>query len=47
MKRSTNIETANPAAPTQDRAARRWFHNSHAVTGSHTSRSSQTNGYEL
>jgi hypothetical protein len=44
MKRRTNIEMANPAAPLHACAARRWFHNSQAVTGSQTSRSSHTNG---
>ena len=45
-KSNRNIEIANPAAPTQARLARYWFHNNHAVIGNQTKSSSQTNGYE-
>ena len=43
-KSSTNIEIANPAAPAQSVAARRWLHRSHAVSGSQRSEGERQEG---
>jgi hypothetical protein len=44
MKRSRNIEIANPAAPGQRRGSRRCTQSSHAVTGSQKTTANGRNG---